>query len=144
MKFALLFLCSYLPTLVIAETEKVSVNPISSDYMSKLLLSLGLVVVVIFALAWLVKRFNFIPQQNQGLIKIISTLSVGSRERLALIQVGEEQLLVALSPGNISKLHCLKKPVQTVDEAKSSFKNKFDSLVDKQTQESPSSGTKNG
>lgn len=132
MKFLLILLLSYVPTLVMAEVDKLANSPITTDYMAKLLLSLGLVVVLIFGLAWLVKRFNFIPQQNQGLIKIISTLSIGSRDRLALVQVGEEQLLIALTPGKISKLHSLKKPVESIEQAQSSFKNKLDSIMDKQ------------
>jgi len=127
-----IFLCAGLPNSALAAVAPSSSSAISSDYMAKLLLSLGLVVAIIFALAWMVKRFNFIPQQSQNLIKIISTLSVGSRDRLALIQVGDEQLLIALTPGKISKLHCLKNPVKTVNEAQSSFKNKMDFLLDKQ------------
>jgi len=143
MKKIVLFLMAYLPTLVIAETVKTATSPVSGDYMAKLLLSLGLVVAIIFALAWLVKRFNFIPQQNQGLIKVLSTLSIGSRDRLALVQVGDEQLLIALTPGKISKLHCLKNPITTDAQTNSSFKNKFDSLIDKQTKKAQSVETDN-
>ncbi len=133
MKLLIIFLLSFSPTLVIAEVAKTSSSPITTDYMAKLLLSLGLVVVIIFALAWLVKRFNFIPQQNQGIIKVISTLSVGSRDRLALIQVGDEQLLIALTPGKISKLHSMENPVESINQSQSSFKNKFNAILEKQT-----------
>ncbi len=129
MKRVLLFCCIYLPSIAYAEVTKSTTGPITSDYMSKLLLSLGLVVAVIFTLAWLVKRFRFLPNQSHNLITVISTLSVGSRDRLALIQVGEEQLLIALTPGKISKLHSLKKPIQGLDKA-SSFKNKLDAAMD--------------
>jgi len=132
MNKALIFLYACIPNMAFAAEVSSSSHAVNGDYMTKLLLSLGLVVAIIFALAWLVKRFNFIPQQSQNLIKIMSTLSVGSRDRLALIQVGDEQLLIALTPGKISKLHCLKNPVKTVDEAQSSFKNKMDFLLDKQ------------
>ena len=126
-----LLLCAWVPTIALSAEVPSSAGPISSDYMAKLLLSLGLVVVIIFALAWLVKRFNVIPQNSHNLIKVISTLSVGSRDRLALIQVGEEQLLIALTPGKISKLHRLEQPIETQDKTQSSFKSKFDSVLQK-------------
>lgn len=127
-----LFLSLYLPQLVFAETQKAATGPISNDYMANLLLSLGLVVGIIFLLAWMVKRFNFIPQQNQGIIKIVSSLSVGSRDRIALIQVGEEQLLIALTPGKITKLHRLETPVEASAVTQESFKSKFNGLMDRQ------------
>ncbi len=129
---AVLFFCFYLSASVNAATDKTVTGPLTGDYITKLLLSLGLVVGIIFLLAWMVKRFNVIPHQSQGLIKIISTLSVGSRDRIALIQVGDEQLLIALSPGKISKLHSLKTPVDTSNSTNVSFKSKFNSLIDKQ------------
>ena len=137
MKKVILFFYLMAPDLALAVDTKSPTSPLTSDYMAKLLLSLGLVVVIIFALAWLVKRFNFIPQQSQGLIKIISTLSVGSRDRLALIQVGDEQLLIALTPGKISKLHRLKTPIDMNEQTSSSFKNKFEALIDKQVKKTP-------
>jgi len=129
MKRILLFCWLYLPLMAYAEANKPTTGPITSDYMAKLLLSLGLVVAIIFALAWLVKRFRFLPNQRHDLIKILSTLPLGSRDRLALIQVGEEQLLIALTPGKISKLHCLKKPIQDLDKT-DSFKNTLNAAMD--------------
>lgn len=135
----MLFLGLFFPFLVFADTVAAQNTALSSGYMAKLLLSLGLVVGIIFALAWVVKRFNFVPQQGRGIIQIISTLSVGSRDRIALIQVGEEQLLIAVSPGRITKLHSLEKPIQTLNAKtleEGSFKDKLNTLLNKDNQSS--------
>jgi flagellar protein FliO/FliZ len=112
--------------------EKVSamVNPLSSAYLIKFTAGLLVVVLLILLLAWLVKKFNINPQQ-QGPIKVIAGLSLGTRDRLVLVQLGHEQLLLALSPGRIEKIHQLAEPL-VVDEmsaSSSSFAEKFNQLL---------------
>ena len=105
-----------LPQFALAQTEESAVaplEPISSPYLLKLTGGLLLVVAIIFVLAWLVKRFNLGQQSQGGLIKIVSGVSIGTRDRIVLLQVGEEQILVGLTPGRIEKLHTLAKPLDT-------------------------------
>ena len=68
--------------------------------------------VIIFLLAWLVKKFNLNQQSSSGLIRVIAGLSIGTRDRIVLLQVGEEQILVGLTPGRIEKLHTLAQPLE--------------------------------
>ncbi|MGK9064966.1 flagellar biosynthetic protein FliO [Stutzerimonas chloritidismutans] len=83
--------------------------------MTKLLLGLLLVIGLIFALAWALRRMQQLnPRSNQA-IKLISTQALGPRERLVLVQVGTEQVLVGLSAGRITPLHVLKEPVHLPD-----------------------------
>ncbi|WP_407291399.1 flagellar biosynthetic protein FliO [Stutzerimonas zhaodongensis] len=83
--------------------------------MTKLLLGLLLVIGLIFLLAWLLRRMQQLnPRSNQA-IKLISTQALGPRERLVLVQVGSEQVLVGLSAGRITPLHVLKEPVHLPD-----------------------------
>jgi len=52
-------------------------------------------------------------QLNQGsVIELIGSRALGPRDRLMLVQVGNEQILLGLSPGTITALHVLKEPVQ--------------------------------
>lgn len=95
-----------------AVEASVTKEPLSSAYMGQLMLSLLFILGLILGLAWLVKKFNVIPQQGQRIIKILSTISVGNRDRISLIQVGEEQILISLSPGRITKLHDMTVPVE--------------------------------
>ena len=77
---------------------------------------------------------HIVQNSNNGLINIISAISVGQRERIALIQVGEEQILIGLTQGRIDKLHTLKKPVEATQPstvATSNFQQKFQQLLNK-------------
>jgi flagellar protein FliO/FliZ len=53
---------------------------------------------------------------GNGALKILGGLSMGSRERVVLMQVGEEQILIGVSPGRIQTLHVLDKPISVDDK----------------------------
>ncbi|MDH5180666.1 MAG: flagellar biosynthetic protein FliO [Gammaproteobacteria bacterium] len=80
------------------------------DYL-QMFLGLALVLGVIFGMAWLVRRMGNIHPLGQGGLKILGGLSLGQRERVVLLQVGDTQLLVGLAPGQIRTLHVLDKPL---------------------------------
>lgn len=68
-----------------------------------------LVVALIFVVAWLMKRIGAVPVMPGQTMKILSALSVGTREKVLLIEVGDKQLLLGVAPGRVSHL-------QTFDE----------------------------
>ena len=109
------------------------VDPLSSGYLIKLTLGLIAIVLLIFGLAWLMKKMQLTQFSQNGLIQIISAISVGQRDRIALIQVGDEQVLVGLTPGSIKKLHTLKNrvdvPASQTMAAGSAFGDKFKQLL---------------
>ncbi|MEM7252967.1 MAG: flagellar biosynthetic protein FliO [Pseudomonadota bacterium] len=96
-----------------------------SHQVPQMLLSLGLVLVAIFAVAWVARRFlTFRPRRAQGDMRIVSSLSVGPRERLAVVQVGDTQILVGLCPGRIDTLHVFEEPpIDVSTEDAPSFAN---------------------
>lgn len=126
-----------------ADSPLVSADPINPAYMVKLLLSLSVVVGLIFALAWMVKKYNVMPSLNGGPIKILSSLALNSRDRIALLEVGEEQILVSISPGKISKIHELKIPLKQseLDINVTPFAQKFGNILKKQQQKQQSHET---
>ncbi len=73
---------------------------------------LALIVALIVGMAWFMRRMNSIPGGGQGSLRILGGLSLGQRERVVLLQVGQEQLLVGLAPGQIRTLHVLERPVE--------------------------------
>lgn len=83
--------------------------------LAKLLLGLLLVIGLIFLLAWLLRRVQQLNPRGAQVIKIISTQALGPRERLVLVQVGSEQVLLGLSAGRITPLHVLEEPVHLPD-----------------------------
>jgi flagellar protein FliO/FliZ len=102
-----------------AEPAAVAVTPLTSGGITgqlvTLLLGLGLVVGLIFLLAWLMRRVQRIGPQRNQLIKLLSSQALGPRDRLLLVQVGEEQILLGLTPGRITPLHVLNEPVYVAD-----------------------------
>ena len=77
--------------------------------------SLLLVLGVIFAAAWALKRLRGVGQRGAGTLRIIANLSLGPKERAVLIQVGQQQLLVGVAPGQVTTLHVLTEHVSTDD-----------------------------
>ena len=51
------------------------------------------------------------PAGKGQVIELIGSRALGPRDRLMLVQVGNEQILLGLSPGTITALHVLKEPV---------------------------------
>lgn len=88
-------------------------DPMSGAYIMQLIMGLIVVVLCIVALAWLSKRINRLQSAGIDSFKVIGGINMGARERVVLLQVGEEQLLIGVSPGRINKLHTLATPVQT-------------------------------
>ncbi|MDX1656357.1 MAG: flagellar biosynthetic protein FliO, partial [Candidatus Competibacteraceae bacterium] len=79
-------------------------NPITSPLAGGGLLQmvLGLVLVLGFILgaAWLVRRFTPL-RGGDGAIRLRGGLSLGTRERLVLVEVEGVRLLVGVSPGRL-------------------------------------------
>ena len=84
-----------------------------------------LVLGLIFFLAWLLRRVQQAGPAGKGqVIELIGSRALGPRDRLVLVQVGNEQILLGLSPGTITALHVLKEPVEvpsTADKATPEF-----------------------
>ncbi len=134
MKLSPLLLLVFSVQVFAAESsEKIAkVDPVSSGYLIKLSIGLVIVLGLIFGLSWLLKKMQLTQHTNNGAIQIISAISVGHRDRLALVQIGEEQILVGLTPGRIKKLHSLKKPVDLTNDAQindSLFADKFQQML---------------
>ncbi|WP_415639555.1 flagellar biosynthetic protein FliO [Pseudomonas floridensis] len=109
-----------LPSLVLAAEPAAQAAPVVANTASggmggqvvQLLLGLLLVVGLIFVLAWVMRRVQRVGPNNSQVIELVSSRAIGPRDRLVLVQVGNEQVLLGITPGNITTLHVLKEPVQ--------------------------------
>lgn len=72
-------------------------------------LALVMIVSVLFGLAWLARKANGGKGFGQGGMKIVGGVALGPRERIVLIEVGEEWLVIGIVPGQIRTLHRLAK-----------------------------------
>lgn len=72
------------------------------------LLGLAAVIAVLLLAAWLAKRFGgATPWGQGGALKVLGGLSVGPRERIVLIEVGDTWLVVGVTATQIRTLHRL-------------------------------------
>lgn len=75
---------------------------------------LALVIGLIFLLAWAVRRFGLQPSGNGRLLKVVSSVMVGQRERVVVVEIGDNWLVLGVAAGQVRALHTL--PAQTLDE----------------------------
>ncbi len=75
------------------------------------LLGLLAVLAVIGALSWALRHLLRAGAGAGGLIRVVGSTSLGTRERVVLVQVGAEQVLVGVTPGRLQTLHVLDQPV---------------------------------
>ena len=101
----------------VAQAAAAPVTGSVGGQLTQLVLGLLLVVGVIFVLAWLMRRVQNVGPGNGQVIELIGSRALGPRDRLVLVQVGEEQILLGITPGRITPLHVLKTPVN-VDQSK--------------------------
>jgi len=123
-------------TVAISETEKSLPGSGLSDAnmagnLAQTTLGLLVVLLVIGAAAWAFKRFGNVHVGAQGRMKIIGGISLGTRERAVLLQVGDEQLVIGVSPGRVQTLHVLDKPVlvEGKPENATSFSSRLQSAI---------------
>ncbi len=68
---------------------------------------LGLVLVLILVCLWLLQRLGRWNAPAGGQIRVLGGVSLGSRERLLVVEVGQTQLILGVAPGRVQTLHVL-------------------------------------
>ena len=92
-----------------------AVDPLASA--GKVILFLVVVVGLIFFLAWLAGKSRALPL-NGGhgeQLKTLAVLPLGIKEKVAVVQVGEKQLVLGITPQQINCLAELDEPLSTPD-----------------------------
>ena len=97
-------------------------------------LSLLLVLLIIFSLAFYLKRFQHLSSGTAGSLKVISSLALSPRERVVLVQVGEEQLLLGVAANSVNLLKTLEEPLQQTKDGVSvgSFSAQLEKFIGRQ------------
>lgn len=86
-------------------------DPLSAEQLWRTGGSLMLLIVLIFAAIWFLRRAGTGPRGAGRQIAFVDALALGQRERLVLVQVGGEQILLGVSPGRVERVHVLENPV---------------------------------
>lgn len=111
-------LCLVAPMVFAAERfaapkESEPAAAVGAGGLAQVTLSLLLVLAAVFAAAWVMRRMRGFGKFGNGALHIVTEISVGTKERAVLVQVGNQQLLLGVAPGRVSTLHVLAEPVST-------------------------------
>lgn len=71
----------------------------------KIFTGLLLVLLVIFLLSWLIKRFNVVQLSSSKGFNAIASMTLGPKERMLLVQVGTRYLLIGIGTSSVSTLY---------------------------------------
>ncbi len=110
-----------LPVLVQAAPAAAEARPgpmVPGGQLLQLGLTLAGVIGVILLLAWFMRRVGHWQGAPAGTLKVLAGLSLGARERILLVQVGDRQLVVGVAPGRISTLHLMERNIETPGQAR--------------------------
>ena len=75
-----------------------------TDQVVQVALYLGLIIGLIVVIGFVAKRLGQHNFQSGGAMKIVSSLPLGIKEKLLLVQVGDQQILIGVTPSNISRI----------------------------------------
>jgi flagellar protein FliO/FliZ len=95
------------------------------------------VLALLIGLAWFLKRFG--PKTFGGgnsNVKLVGALSVGTRERILVVEVGEQWIVVGASPGRMNALATMPRqesgePAATATVPTANFAEWFKQTIDK-------------
>ena len=110
----LLALFALMTVPAVAQEAEPAVSPSSlftGDYLLQVIGSFVVVILLLVGVLVLLRRFNGVSSQMSGNMRVVSSVGVGQRERVVLLQVGEEQILVGVGPGTVRKIHAFDEPV---------------------------------
>ncbi|WP_245795317.1 flagellar biosynthetic protein FliO [Thioalkalivibrio denitrificans] len=111
---ALALLIGLLPGIALAEGVAAGL-PFAgggASYLAQLLSGLLVVIAAIVVFAFIMRRMTGVQSRLGEEFRVVSGISLGSRERMLLVQVGDRQLVVGVAPGRVQTLHVLDKPLE--------------------------------
>ncbi|WP_461520239.1 FliO/MopB family protein [Porticoccus sp.] len=105
---------SLFPMSAICETSAATSSApdlFSASYVFQVLGSLLLVFGCIVGLLFLLKKVNGLSSVGASPLRVLGSARVGTREKVVLLQAGEQQLLIGVATGGVRTLHVFEQPV---------------------------------
>ena len=123
------------PQTVFAKLGDGTTEAVTAGSIVQMIVGLAIVLAVLIGGALLVRRLGNFPTVVDSPLKVITGLSLSPRDRLVVVQVGDKQLLLGLSPGRIQTLHVLEVPLDmstTSPSGLNALTQRFSSLLQSQ------------
>ncbi|ABV37661.1 flagellar biosynthesis protein, FliO [Shewanella sediminis HAW-EB3] len=80
--------------------------------LANMLGGLIVVLILIFVLAYIVRRFNLVPASS-NVLKVVAATSLGQREKVVLVEVDGQQYLLGVTPQQVNLIDKLETVVNT-------------------------------
>ena len=74
-------------------------------------ISMVIVVAVILLLGWFYSRSRLAGSGHSELINVIATRAMGPKERLMVVEVADQQLLIGITSTSVQTLHVFDSPI---------------------------------
>ncbi|OGS95997.1 MAG: flagellar biosynthetic protein FliO [Gallionellales bacterium RBG_16_56_9] len=92
------------PVALSAATSPAAGRSPSAGSLLQVLLGLIVVLALMAAAAWLVKRFGMARTAANSVVRIVGGVSVGNRERVLVLEVADQWIVVGVATGRVSAL----------------------------------------
>lgn len=86
-----------------------AIEPSFAGGLAQTLLGLGVVLALIWGAAWLLRRLNVGAPSAGSAIRVLATQALGQRERIVLVEVADQWLVLGVAPGRVTALSTLPK-----------------------------------
>lgn len=105
-------LWTYIACLPIPAIAGEPIGPQSTSWgaLFQALLALLVVLAALFAFLWLLRRLSPLQMGAQGVVRVVGGVMLGSRERLVIVEVADQWLLLGVAAGQVNHLHTMPKP----------------------------------
>lgn len=84
---------------------------VGSSEIVSMLTSTAVVIAVIVALGWLYSRSKLAGTGSRDVIQVVASRALGAKERLLLVEIADQQLLIGMTSANVQTLHVFEKPI---------------------------------
>ena len=112
-----------------ASTEDTPALPIGSSELVNVGGGLIVVVLAIIVLGVIYAKTQGLRTGAGGVINIVATQAIGPKERIAIVEVADKQLLIGMTTTNVQTLHVFDEPVAITPLQRASFSNRLKSLM---------------
>ena len=89
--------------------------PTSAGSLLQVLLGLVVVLGLMAGAAWMLRRFGLARLHAPSTVKIVGGINVGTRERILVVEVAEQWIVVGVAPGRVNTLSTMDKQDLPVD-----------------------------
>ena len=80
----------------------------------KVLFGLVVVLAAMAGSAWMLKRFGVAKAGGNGAVRIVGGVSVGHRERVLVVEVADQWIVVGVAPGSVNSLATMPRQEQAL------------------------------